>query len=241
MTIMGGGAAVSFTPTTFLMLKGIFNLTLRATQGLLDSLFELMNVPLCAPDYSCVSKRALTLTVAYRQPPKERITDLVIDSTGLKVFGEGEWKVRKHGSEKRRVWRKLHPAVDHVTHDIVAAEVSLENIHDAEVLPTLLNPLRRKLGRVYADGAYDSKASHQLISRKRATACIPPRKSAGLWKKGHPYAGNAQGRVGALEEDNRGITVARWQRRRCIGSSSCWRGKSVCVTTTAKWECKRHK
>lgn len=68
-------------------------------------------------------------------------------------------KVRKHGAEKRRVWRKLHLAVDPVTHDIVTAEVSLENVHDAEVLPTLLNPLRRKLGRVYADGAYDSKAS----------------------------------------------------------------------------------
>ncbi len=126
------------------------------------------------------------MTVAYRQPPKGGITDLVIDSTGLKVFGEGEWKVRKHGAEKRRVWRKLHLAVDPVAHDIVAAEVSLENVHDAEVLPTLLNPLRRKLGRVYEDGAYDSKASHQLISRKGATACIPPRKNAGLWKKGHP-------------------------------------------------------
>ena len=123
-----------------------------------------MNVPLCAPDYSCVSKRARTVKVTYRQPAKGRITDLVIDSTGLKVFGEGEWKVRKHGAEKRRVWRKLQ-----VAHDIVAAEVSLENVHDAEVLPTLLNPLRRKLGRVYADGAYDSKASHQLISRKGAT------------------------------------------------------------------------
>ena len=151
-----------------------------------------MNVPLCAPDYSCVSKRARTVAVAYRQPSKGRITDLVIDSTGLKVFGEGEWKVRKHGAEKRRVWRKLHLAVDPVTHDIVAAEVSLENVHDAEVLPTLLNPLRRKLGRVYADGAYDSKASHQLFSRKGATACIPPRKLC---------AGDAQGRAGALEED----------------------------------------
>ncbi|MND36221.1 Transposase DDE domain protein [compost metagenome] len=66
------------------------------------------------------------------------------------------------------------------------AQVSLENVHDAEVLPTLLNPLRRKLSCVYADGAYDSKASHQLIACKGATACIPPRKNAGLWEKGHP-------------------------------------------------------
>ncbi|AMQ43387.1 IS5 family transposase [Aeromonas veronii] len=174
------------TISTFLMLKGMFNLTLRATQGLFDFLFELINVPQCAPDYSCVSKRASTEKVAYRQPAKGRITDLVIDSTGLKVFGEGKWKVRKHGAEKPRVWRKLHLAVDPVTHDIVAAEVSLENVHDAEVLPTLLSPLQRKLGRVYADGAYDSKASHQLISHKGATACIPPCKNAGLWKKRHP-------------------------------------------------------
>jgi Transposase DDE domain len=108
-------------------------------------LFELMNVPLCAPDYSCVSKRARTVKVAYRQASKGKVTDLVIDSTGLKVFGEGEWKVRKHGAEKRRVWRKLHLAVYPATHDIVAAEVSLDNVHDAEVLPTLLNPLRRSM------------------------------------------------------------------------------------------------
>ncbi len=73
-----------------------------------------------------------------------------------------------------------------MTHDIVAAEVSLENVHDAEVLSTLLPPMQCKLEHVYADGAYGRKARHQLISRKGVTDCIPPRKSAGLWKKGHP-------------------------------------------------------
>ncbi|WP_409010854.1 IS5 family transposase [Aeromonas veronii] len=197
-----------------------------------------MNVPLCAPDYSCVSKRARSVTVAYRQPPKERITDLIIDSTGLKVFGEGEWKVRKHGAEKRRVWRKLHLAVEQATHDIVTAEVSLENVHDVEVLPTLLNPLRRKQGRVYANGAYDNKVSHPLISGKGTTTCIPPRKNSGLWKKGTQEmrpcwrCASKGWRTGRKYQ---GITVAHWLRLQCIGSSSCWRGKSVCVTTTAKW------
>ncbi|MND56505.1 Transposase DDE domain protein [compost metagenome] len=171
---------------TALILKGIFKLPLRAVQGLLDSLFELMNVPLCAPDFSCISKRASTVKVPYRQPPKGKVTDLVIDSTGLKVFGEGEWKVRKHGHDKRRVWRKLHLAVDPATHAIVTAEVSLENVHDAEVLPTLLKPLRRQLGTIFADGAYDTKDCHALIRQKNATACIPPRQNAGLWEKGHP-------------------------------------------------------
>lgn len=226
MATMSGGATASFTLNRLYLpdAQGDFQPHSVATQGLLDSLFELMNVPLCAPNYSCVCKRARTVIVAYRQPSKGRI----IDSTGLKVFGEGEWKVRKHGAEKRRVWRKLHLAVDSATQDIVAAEVSLENVHDAEVLPTLLNPLRRKLGHVYADGAYDSKASHQLISRKGATACIPPRKSAGLWKKGHP-------RNDAMLEMRkegwhtgrryRGITVARWQRRRCIQFKQLLAGK----------------
>ena len=96
---------------------------------------------------------------------------------------EGQKTRRREAGESGS---KLHLAVDPATHNIVAAQVSLENVHDTEVLPTLLNPLRRKLGRVYEDDAYDSKASHQLISHKGATACIPPRKNAGLWKKGHP-------------------------------------------------------
>ncbi len=81
------------------MLKGIFNLTLRATQLLLDSLFELMNVPLCAPDYSCVSQLASTVKVTYRQLCKGRITDQVINSAGLKIIGESERQVRKHDAE----------------------------------------------------------------------------------------------------------------------------------------------
>lgn len=99
------------------------------------------------------------------------------------------------------MWRKLHLAVDPATHDIVAAQISLENVQDTEVLPTLLNPLRHKLNHTYADGAYHSRANYQLITRKVATACIPPRKNAGLWKKGHPGAGDAQGRADSLKED----------------------------------------
>ncbi|MCV4677299.1 transposase, partial [Escherichia coli] len=89
---------------------------------------------------------------------------------GLKVYGEGEWKIRKHGKEKRRVWRKLHLAVDATTHAVIAAEVSLETVADNEVLPTLLNPLRRKIKQVSADGAYDTKACHALLKKKGAKA-----------------------------------------------------------------------
>ena len=171
---------------TALMLKGLFNLPLRALEGFINSLFKLMAVPLKSPDYSCISKRAKTVEINYRAPSKGTVTHLVIDSTGLKVYGEGEWKMRKHGKEKRRVWRKLHLAVDAATHAIVAAESSLENIADNEVLPTLLNPLRREIEQVSGDGAYDTRDCHALLKKKGIKDTIPPRKNAALWEEGHP-------------------------------------------------------
>ncbi|CAM3276234.1 Transposase IS4-like domain-containing protein [Shewanella violacea] len=107
---------------------------------------------------------------------------VVIDSTGLKVYGEGEWKTRKHGKEKRRTWRKLHLAVDSNTHEVVAAEVSLINVADNEVLPALLSPLRRESKQVSADGAYDTKACHQLLQCKSGKST---KKRAGCWEDGH--------------------------------------------------------
>ncbi|MGL5390578.1 MAG: transposase, partial [Shewanella sp.] len=83
----------------------------------------------------------------------------------LKVYGEGEWKMRKHGKGKRRTWRKLHLAIDAGTHEVIAAEVSLESVADSEVLSTLLNPLRHKIKQVSADGAYDTKKCHKLLKR----------------------------------------------------------------------------
>ncbi len=78
-------------------------------------------------------------------PNRGPVTHLVIDATGLKVFGEGKWKQRKYGQEQRRVWRKLHLAVDAQTHEAIAAEVSLESVGDSEVLPALLSSLRRRI------------------------------------------------------------------------------------------------
>lgn len=79
-----------------------------------------------------------------------------------------------------------HLAVDAQTHEAIAAEVSLENVGDREVLPSLLNPLRRRLHQVSADGAYDSKACHRLLQKKGAKATIPQRKTAGFWEQWHP-------------------------------------------------------
>lgn len=88
---------------TVLMMKRVFNLSLRALQGFVDSIFKLMGLSLCCPDYSLVSRRAKTVNISIKTPTRGEISHLVIEGTGLKVFGEGEWKVRQRGADRRRV------------------------------------------------------------------------------------------------------------------------------------------
>jgi hypothetical protein len=105
-----------------------------------------MNVPLRCPDYTSVSKRAKSVNVSFKTPTRGEIAHLVIDSTGLKVFGEGEWKVKKHGQERRRIWR-LHLAVDSNTHEIICADLSLNNVTDSEAFRVLSGRLTEKSGQ----------------------------------------------------------------------------------------------
>lgn len=126
------------------MVKRIFSMPLRASQGFIDSVFRLAQVPLSCPHYGCISRRTKDVDVSFKTKTKGSIQHLAIDATGLKVYGEREWKVKKHGTDgKRRVWRKLHLAVDTNTHEIIAAELSLSTVTDAEVLPNLLKQTRR--------------------------------------------------------------------------------------------------
>lgn len=168
------------------MVKKIFNLPLRGLQGFLDSIFSMMKLDLRSPNYSCISKRARELDVSIRFPEKGPIKHLAIDSTGLKVFGEGEWKVKKHGHDKRRTWRKLHLAVDTTSHTIIAAELSMNSVSDCVVLPYLLRQTRRSINTVSADEAYDSQACYEAIHNKAAKALIPPRQGAAFWEQWHP-------------------------------------------------------
>lgn len=167
--------------TTFLVIKRVFRLPLWATQGFIDSLFTLMGVPLLSPDYRSVSKRAKSVNVHFKTLTRGEIAHLVIDATGLKGFGKGELKVRKHGQERRRTWRKLHLAVDSKTHEIICADLSLNNVTDSEAFPGLLRQTHRKIRAAAADGAYDTRLCHDELRRKKISALIPPRKGAGYW------------------------------------------------------------
>ncbi|EAW1721563.1 IS5 family transposase [Salmonella enterica subsp. indica] len=190
----GRGRPLHYTDmaiTTVLMVKRVFHLSLRALQGFVDSIFKLMALPIRCPDYSLVSKRAKTVNISIKTPTRGEIAHLVIDSTGLKVFGEGEWKVRQHGADRRRVWRKLHLAADSATHEIICADLSLSSTTDAQALPGLINQTHRKIRVAPADGAYDTRYCHDALQRKKIRPLIPPRSGAQYWCGKYPERNHA--------------------------------------------------
>ncbi len=136
------------------MVKRVFSLPFRGLQGFINFIFKLAQLPLLCPHYSCISKRAKTVYISFKTKTKRTIQHLGIDAIGLKVYGQGEWKVKKHGTEeKRHVWRKLHLAIDTDTHEIIAAELSLSNVSDGGVLSHLLKQTRRRIVEISGYGA----------------------------------------------------------------------------------------
>jgi len=158
---------------TVLILKQVYGRTLRATQGLTQSLFKLMQLNLDIPCYTRVCRRQGGIILP-KLPQLSGNIHLVIDSSGLKIYGEGEWKVRQHGWDKRRTWRKLHLGVDEKSKLIVTTLVTENNCGDDKKLPELLDRYAGNIHQVSADGAYDSHACFDDITRRGAIAAIPP-------------------------------------------------------------------
>lgn len=172
---------------TLLTIKQVFHLTFRSLEGFAGSLMTLMGSKHKVPDHTHMSRRGKTLSVVIpRQKQGAEPVHLVVDSTGLKVYGEGEWKVRLHGAGKRRTWRKIHLGVDADTKGVLSVEVTTADWTDAEVLPSLLEQIDSPVAQVGADGAYDTKDCYDAIAEKEAIAAIPPRTNAVLWGDDHP-------------------------------------------------------
>lgn len=154
------------------------------TTGFVESLLRLVGLDWAVPDFStlCRRQRMLNVNLQYRGNPGP--LNLLIDSTGIKAEGEGEWNARKHGGSKRRLWRKLHIGVDEKTLEVRAVEVTTSNVGDAPILPELLDQIEpdQAIGSVTADGAYNTCKCHDAIAERGAHAFIPPRKNGKLWK-----------------------------------------------------------
>lgn len=172
----------------------VYRLPLRQLEGLAGSLVKWLGKEgvVAVPDYSTLSRRRTGLSVKIGVNAQELSgkRTIAVDSTGLKVYGEGEWKVRQHGVSKRRTWRKLHLAIDTQSGMILAVEGSPNSISDDQMMPILLENIEPEIEveQVCADGGYDRGGSYQAIARRKAKATIPPRKGARIWQHGNTKA-----------------------------------------------------
>ncbi len=161
-----------------LVFKSVYHLSLRAAQGFLSSVMELMGLTLPVPDYSTVSRRHGVLQVHMSPTPRSSPRHVVIDATGLKVYGAGEWYVWKHRVSRRRTWRKLHLRIDETTKEIVSVELTESRVHDSQQLPSLLGQISDPIGQVSGDVAYDTRSCYEAVLQRGATPTFVPRRMA---------------------------------------------------------------
>ena len=220
---------------TALTFRKLFRLPLRHTEGFVQSLLGLMGLPLSAPDHTTLSRRQKGLTVDLPVRPCDQPRHLVVDSTGLKLYGEGEWKTRQHGWTKRRTWRKLHLGIDADTGEVVAETLTEAGTDDASQVKPMLAQTPGEVARLSGDGAYDRWKVHHLLAYPPEQASpiesvIPPRRDAQLRK--------AKRRYRHIEARNQRVQAIggkgrkRWKResgyhRRSLAETGVFRYKAI--------------
>ncbi len=164
---------------TALTLRAVFRLALRQTEGLIGSVITLLGLNLAVPDHSTLSRRAETLELP-RPRPGSAPVHLLVDSTGLKLCGSGEWLLEKHGTRTRRSWRKLHIGVDADTGRILAATLTTSDVDDASQVGPLLDQVMDPVASFTADGAYDREGVYSDVTARHpdAVVVVPPRCNA---------------------------------------------------------------
>jgi hypothetical protein len=166
---------------TALTLRAVFRLALRQTEGLIGSILQLLGLDLAVPDHSTLSRRAETLEVP-RPIPRTGPVHLLVDSTGLRLCGPGEWLVEKHGTQRRRSWRKLHIGVDAESGQILASELTSHDVDDGSQAEPLLDQITVPLVSLTGDGAYDQAGIYGTVAERHpeADVIVPPRSTAVL-------------------------------------------------------------
>ncbi len=171
---------------TALTLRAVFRLALRQAEGLIGSVIGLLGLALRVPDHSTLSRRAATLEVPRPTRSSAGVDGgsepmhLLVDSTGLKLCGAGEWLVEKHGTHARRSWRKLHIGLDAETGQIVASALTDRDVDDASQVGPLLDQVAGAVAAFTADGAYDQESVYAGVAQRHpdAAVVVPPRSTA---------------------------------------------------------------
>lgn len=172
-----------------LTMKEVFHLTNRGVEGFVRSIFQMMRINLSVPDHTTISKRGKDLKVNLPKKTNQKL-NIVMDSTGLKIYGEGEWKVRQHGVSKRRTWRKLHIGANPEDGEIQAVLLTENSVSDDAAVAVLLKQIEQEIDEFAADGAYDKRKVYDDLNAHSPNVkiLIPPRKNARIWKHGNTKA-----------------------------------------------------
>jgi len=169
-----------------LTLRAVFSLPLRATEGFGRSVLKLLDGQVRVPDYTTLCKRGKGLGVSLPKAARQGPLRIVVDSTGLKVYGEGEWKVRKHGYSKRRTWRKLHLSINQDTLEIEAVVLTDAGGDDAQAGSQMVKDIPEPIEGVTGDGGYDERKFYDTCAERHIPEVIvPPRRSARIWQHGN--------------------------------------------------------
>lgn len=191
-----------------LTLRQLFRLPLRATEGMMKSLVDLMKISVEVPDYSTLSRRGKDLSVNLGVKERKRARHVLVDSTGVQVMGEGEWKKLLHGESRHQVWCKLHIAMDADHQEIVAALMTESIRLDGNYLPRLIDQVEGPIDQITGDGAYDKKNCYHKAYERKAKAVFPPQHNACVQR-------NKQKKDPALEARDKVITdIGRGNRRK---------------------------
>jgi IS5 family transposase len=180
-TTRGGQAHYSaLAIRTALTLRAVFRLALRQTEGLIGSILRLLGLDLAVPDHSTLSRRAETLEVSRPCSSSRKPVHLLVDSTGLRLYEPGEWLIERHGTQRRRSWRKLHIGIDAETGQILASEQTSNDVDDGSQVEPLLDQITAPLASFVGDGAYDQIGIHGTVTQLHpdADVIIPPRSTA---------------------------------------------------------------
>lgn len=207
----------------------VFHQKLRQTEGLMNSVLRCMKVDLDVPDHSTLSRRGEALPVKLPTEKRETVT-IIVDSSGLKVYGEGEWKVRKHGYSKHRTWQKIHLAVT-PDGEIREEKLTGNNVTDGQILPELIKRESADIDKLAGDGAYDKLKVYEACREEGIkTIAIPPQRNAKILfhgnrkEKPHPRDVNLR----LIRKSSR----ASWKKGidyhvRSIGENTYFRWKAI--------------
>ena len=212
------------------IVREVYRLGYRQTEGFLESLVNKMGWGVKVPDYTVINRRRKGLQIKVQGCMGRGKKYIVIDSTGAKVYGEGEWKVRQHGWSKHRTWRKIHLGIDESTGEIESCATTTNGVDDAKMVEPLLNDIAGEINKVAGDGAYDKKKVYTEFAKRRIKPIIPPRKNARIEKHG-----NARGKPKARDRNIRSIRKLgrkKWKKkmnyhRRSIAESTMFRFKNT--------------